>query len=214
MAARTRKPKPVDLTHIAAELQSLAVPVADLKPDPQNARKHGDRNRETVVASLRRFGQQFPVVALADGTVIAGNARLDAAIALGWTHLAVVRFRDRESAKAFALADNRTAELAEWDTALLQQQLDDLGELDFDLGEIGFSDDDLADLLDDPPDATTPQPSPEPRGKPETTPESNDQSAALPDGYRVLVECSDEAAQQDLLARLTQEGFECRALIV
>jgi hypothetical protein len=206
--ARKRKPKPLDLTHIAAELQSLAVPVAELKPDPQNARKHGDRNRETVVASLRRFGQQFPVVALEDGTVIAGNARLDAAIALGWTHLAVVRFRDRESAKAFALADNRTAELAEWDTALLQQQLDDLGELDLDLGEIGFSDDDLADLLESGESSVE---SPEPT-KPRSAANPDPPPGAYREQFGVIVICESETEQRETYEALVAEGRSCRVV--
>jgi len=92
----------------------------ELQLDPRNARLHGPRNLEAMQASLERFGQQRPIVVSADGVVLAGNATLQAARALGWTHIDAVRtsLADAE-AVAYAVADNRTAELAEWDAAVL-----------------------------------------------------------------------------------------------
>lgn len=100
------------------------VPVESLTLDPKNARVHGDRNLEAIRASLEKYGQQAPLVVDADGIVLAGNGRLQAARALGWTHVDVARSPLRgEAARAFALADNKTAELADWDYRVVADTL-------------------------------------------------------------------------------------------
>ncbi len=136
------------LAHIAEPLRRLAVPVGDLSPDPANARLHDERNLEAVAGSLRRFGQQKPIVVDAKGIVIAGNATLEAARRLGWTHVAAVRTRlagpDRT---AYAIADNRTAELATWDNEALARLLADLGDAEG-LTATGFSIEEAQAALD------------------------------------------------------------------
>lgn len=113
----TKKTKTEDK---ASTLNVERVSVDELKLDPRNARLHPDRNLAAIRASLERFGQQKPIVVKKDGTVIAGNGTLEAARALGWTHLDVVRTElDGADAAAFAVADNKTAELAEWDFEML-----------------------------------------------------------------------------------------------
>src|SRR5690554_4033428 len=88
-------------------------PIGDLTADPANVRKHSTRNLEAIKASLKRFGQQKPIVVDGNGVVIAGNGTLEAARSLGWTHIEIVRTELTGSeAVAFAIADNRTAELA------------------------------------------------------------------------------------------------------
>jgi DNA modification methylase len=100
------------------------VTVASLLFDPANVRKHGERNLDSIKSSLARFGQQKPIVVDADGIVRAGNGTLMAAKALGWDEIEIVRTNLRGSeATAYAIADNRTAELAEWDEVALAEQL-------------------------------------------------------------------------------------------
>jgi ParB-like chromosome segregation protein Spo0J len=114
-----------DLAHISECLRPLAVPCDSLVLDPANARKHNLPNLEAIKGSLATYGQRKPVVARRDTrTVIAGNGTLEAARELGWTHLAVV-FTDDDpvTAAGFAIADNRTAELAEWDGEALDRLL-------------------------------------------------------------------------------------------
>ncbi len=112
--------------------------------DPANARKHGDRNIETIKGSLARFGQQKPIVLGKNDVVIAGNGTVTAARDLGWDMINAVRTElEGTEATAFALADNRTAELAEWDNEVLTATLKALDALDFDLKSIGFDDFDL-----------------------------------------------------------------------
>lgn len=109
---------------IADQLLPLAVDIKKLKPMPGNPRR-GDV--ESVKRSYSRFGQRKPIVALRDGTVIAGNHQLAAARALGWKQIAVVYVDDDEqTAKAFSLADNRTSDLGTYDAQALADLLADV----------------------------------------------------------------------------------------
>ncbi len=109
---------------IAEGLQHLAQPITNLKPLPGNPRRG---NVEAVAKSYDQFGQRKPLVALKDGTVIAGNHQLKAAQQLGWTEIAVVFVDDDEAtAKAYALADNRTADLGTYDDEALAELISDI----------------------------------------------------------------------------------------
>ena len=147
------RPTFCELHHLPVVFARLAVPISTLHEDPTNARKHERRNLEAIRDSLEKFGWRDVLHALEDGTVIAGNARLRVAKELGWTHAPVLRFKDRAAARAFAIAHNRTAELAQWDMAQLAA---DLAELPADLaGVVGFSPDEIEQLLRQPLDAAT-----------------------------------------------------------
>jgi len=108
-------------------MQIEKLKLAELSTDPANARKHGPRNIDTIVGSLRRFGQQKPIVIDSSGVVRAGNGTLEAARLLGWETIDVIRTGLKGSeATAYAIADNRTAELAEWDDDILAATLQGL----------------------------------------------------------------------------------------
>jgi DNA modification methylase len=111
--------------HIAEALRPLAVPIADLTQDPANARLHPPKNVEGIAASLRVYGQRKPVVVnKRTGTIEAGNGTLEAARTLGWGHIAAVYVDDdAATAAGFSISDNRTAELATWDTVALDKLL-------------------------------------------------------------------------------------------
>ena len=121
--------------------------ISELKNDPANARKHSPRNLKAIRDSLDVFGQQKPIVVDARGVVIAGNGTLEAARDLGWEEIAVaVTDLDPAHAQAFGIADNRTAELAEWDTDVLGQLLEGM---DSNLADILSIDDlELPDSID------------------------------------------------------------------
>ena len=108
-------------------MQTETVPIDSLSPDPANARKHDERNLAAIRDSLRAFGQQKPIVVDQREVVIAGNGTLEAAKRLGWSEIAIVRTTlDQTQATAFGIADNRTAELAEWDDEVLRSLLDSM----------------------------------------------------------------------------------------
>ena len=135
---------------INEHLANLAWPLGKLKEDPKNARNHDDRNITAIAASLARFGQQKPIVVSPDGVVLAGNGMFRAAKALGWTHLAAVVFDKKEEAEkvGYAIADNRTAELADWDDVALAQALTLLNEAnDGELVDVGFNDEEFMEIL-------------------------------------------------------------------
>lgn len=124
------------------------VPIDKLIKDPVNARKHGEKNLESIKGSLAKFGQQKPIVVNNDNVVVAGNGTLEAARQLGWKEINVVRTElTGTDITAFGLADNRTSELATWDMDVLPELLASLQELDFDLSSIGFDADDLDKLM-------------------------------------------------------------------
>src|SRR6266700_2317375 len=115
------------------------LPISALHPDPANARRHGPRNLDAITSSLARFGQQKPVVIDQNNVVRAGNGSLAAAKSLGWSTLQCVRTElIGVDASAFAIVDNRSAELADWDPDILAAALADpaIGDLAFDDSEI------------------------------------------------------------------------------
>jgi DNA modification methylase len=132
-------------------MQIFKIKVADLSADPANARKHDDRNIDSIVASLRRFGQQKPIVIDASNVVRAGNGTLEAARRLGWDSIECVKTDLKGSdAIAYAIADNRTAELAEWDSDVLAAQLSGLLTDDEALANAaGFSTEEIEAMLSD-----------------------------------------------------------------
>ena len=122
-------------------LKIESVPVEKLTFDPSNARKHSDANLSAIAQSLKDFGQRKPIVVNAENVIVAGNGTVEAARLLGLTDVDVVRVPKDWSAdqvKAFALADNRTAELAEWNPEVLSAQLLELDEAGFDVEALGF----------------------------------------------------------------------------
>ena len=121
-------------------------PLSDIRPYPGNPRVN-DGAVEAVAASIREFGFQQPIVCDADGTIIAGHTRYKAAQALGLETVPVVYATDltTEQVNAYRLADNKTAELAEWDAELLSVELDGLTNVD--MSRFGFMEEADIDLL-------------------------------------------------------------------
>ena len=139
------------------ELRIENVNINSLTPDPANARTHDSKNLKAIASSLEKFGQRKPIVVTPDSIVVAGNGTLEAAKSLGWTQIAIARTPvgwTWDQVKAFALADNRTAELAEWDDKVLADQLLELDANGWELEELGFvslqppSDTDLQNAFD------------------------------------------------------------------
>jgi len=115
--------------------------IKDLTPDPANARQHDEKNLKAIQGSLKEFGQRKPIVINEAGVIVAGNGTVEAAKRLGWLEIQAVRVPKEwtpEQTKAFALADNRTAELAAWSPEVLASQLVELEAAGFEIEEFGF----------------------------------------------------------------------------
>lgn len=184
-------------------MQVESMRLADLVLDPSNARRHAPKNLEAIKGSLAKFGQQKPIVIGKGNVVIAGNGTLEAARSLGWDAINVVRTKlEGPDATAFAIADNRTGELAEWDAGVLSETLKALDAIDFDLGAIGFDADDLAGMI------ATPAP-PEGLTDPDAVPE-NVETRCKPGDLWVLGEhrllCGDSTNPQHVSRLLNSEA--------
>jgi DNA modification methylase len=128
----------------------LLRPVAELRPHAGNARVHSAAQLEQIKSSMLAFGFTNPLLVDEDGVLIAGHGRLEAASALGMAKVPVIVLRHLSAAQkeALRLADNRIAENATWDQALLRDALAAVQVAqDIDLGALGFSADELADIL-------------------------------------------------------------------
>jgi ParB-like chromosome segregation protein Spo0J len=165
-----------------------SIDIALLHLDPANARKHSRPNIEAIKSSLARFGQQKPIVVDSKNVVRAGNGTLVAATELGWTKINIVRTDlAGVEATAFAIADNRTAELAQWDPQTLSALLAEPG-----IGDLSFDNDELRKLLSQDDDDPT--------------------DLKIRESFQVAVDCEDEEEQKEIYERLTGQGYKCRLL--
>jgi len=116
------------------------VDCSSLTPNPKNARTHSDRQIEQIAESLRRFGFLVPIVADETGLIVAGHGRWVAAGKLGFSEVPVIRatFLTDADRRAFALAENRLAELSGWDEDLLRAELEFLFDADYEISATGF----------------------------------------------------------------------------
>jgi len=124
-------------------------PLSRLKPYERNARTHSTEQVAQIAASIVEFGFTNPLLVDSSDGIIAGHGRLQAAQELGLSTVPVVvldHLSDRQR-RAYILADNQLALNAGWDLELLRTELQDLVADDFDLSVIGFSDEELSDLL-------------------------------------------------------------------
>jgi DNA modification methylase len=130
---------------LTIELRSIG----DIRPYPNNPRTN-DNAVEAVAASIREYGWRQPIVVDSDGVIICGHTRYKAAQKLGLDQVPVHVATDLspEKIRAYRIADNQSADLADWNYDLLPIELKELGEGGYDLGLLGFDADELAKLLD------------------------------------------------------------------
>lgn len=118
-------------------MQIVYKTINELKPYKNNPRKN-DGAVDAVAASIKEFGFKVPIVIDNDGEIVAGHTRLKAALKLNLDKVPCIVADDLtpDQIKAFRLADNKTAELSEWDFDLLNLELDNI---DLDMSEFGFT---------------------------------------------------------------------------
>lgn len=125
--------------------QIVMVPLEELKPYDNNAKRHTREQLSAVEASIREFGFRNPIIAWhnEDGAaeIVAGHARAAAAKAMGMPQVPVVFCDDLTDAqrRALTLVDNQTTMMTGWDDDMLAYELDVLAQ-DLDMGELGFDD--------------------------------------------------------------------------
>ena len=127
-------------------MQIQIVDINKILPYINNPRKN--LNIDKVASSIKEFGFQQPIVVDKDYTIIVGHTRFEAAKKLGLTEVPVqVADLTENQAKAYRIADNRLNQDASWDTKLLNLEFNDLLSKNFNLDTLGFSNDELDNLL-------------------------------------------------------------------
>ena len=121
--------------------------VSELHPYQHNPRKN-DKAVDAVAKSIETFGFKNPIILDAENEIVCGHTRLKAAFKLGLTEVPCIYADDLtdEQIKAFRLADNKTAEIAEWDADMLHVELEDLH---IDMTQFGFEPVNLEEAEDD-----------------------------------------------------------------
>ena len=157
--------------------------IAELTPYKNNPRRN-DEAVEYVANSIKEFGFKVPIIIDRDGVIIAGHTRVKAAEQLGLESVPCVIADDltEDQTKAFRLADNKTAEFAEWNFDLLDIELADISNID--MASFGFF-----DIKND---------------------AHIEPEIQIVDSYSLVVECENENELESLYERLQREGYQCR----
>jgi len=115
--------------------------IADLRPYSGNARTHSKKQLRQIARSIERFGFTNPVLVAADGEIIAGHGRVEAARQLGWKTVPTLAlaYMSEAERRAYVIADNKLALNAGWDKEILAIELQALVDLKFDVELTGFS---------------------------------------------------------------------------
>jgi len=176
--------------------------VNDLIPYARNARTHSDEQVAQIAASIREWGWTTPVLVDESGGIIAGHGRVMAARKLGITEVPVmvaVGWSEQQK-RAYVLADNQLALNAGWDAEMLKVELTDLNGAGFDVGLIGFSEDELAKLTADKTDGLT---------DPDEVPEAPANAVSVLGDTWVMgkhrIRCGDSTSADDVAALLGSE---------
>lgn len=170
----------------------ITMKLDELVPYENNPRINDDAV-EAVANSIREFGFKVPIIVDKDNVIVAGHTRLRAAQFLGLKDVPVIRADDlsEEQVRAFRLADNKTAELADWETDKLQQELSEINEID--MLNFGF----------EPPAAETAN---------EEGEETTTSNFEYKPQFGVIVICKDKEKQGEAYETLTSEGYDCKKI--
>ena len=126
--------------------------VSSIIPYARNSRTHSDEQVAQIAASIKEWGFTTPILVDVDGEIIAGHGRLLAAQRLGLDEvptMTAVGWSDAQK-KAYVIADNKLALNAGWDDDILKIEMQELGDLNFDLALTGFGIDEMVLLFDEP----------------------------------------------------------------
>ena len=167
----------------------------DLKPYVNNAKIHTGEQVEQIKKSIEEFGFNDPIAVWHDNEIIEGHGRLLAVMEMpDIKKVPIIRLDDltEEQRKAYTLVHNKLTMNTDFDVDMLNLELDDI--IDIDMGQFGF------DLQED-----------VIGGGPTPEPESN---FNYTEQYGVIVMCENEAQQEEVYNKLTEEGYTCKVVAV
>jgi len=142
------------MTSLNNKLEIKYVNISKLVPYKQNARKHSDKQKHQIAASIKQFGFNNPVLIDNDNVIIAGHGRVEAAKLLGLKTVPTLSLSHMSESekRAYIIADNRLAELAGWDEEILAiefQHLLEIPDLNFDVEITGFETSEIDIIIGD-----------------------------------------------------------------
>lgn len=185
----------------SSELAVEYVAVDSLIPYVRNSRTHSEEQVAQIAASIKEFGFTNPVLVDSEGGIIAGHGRVMAARKLGLEEVPTIALNDLTEAqkRAYIIADNRLPLNAGWDFEMLAVEIDDLRDADFDVSLLGFSAEELNDLIGTPNTGPEPEPGPDEIPEPPAVPVSKTGDVWILGGHRAM--CGDSTSAADV-ARL------------
>jgi len=127
------------------QLKVYTVSISDIEPHPKNSRLHDDDNIKAIMRSLEAFGQRTPIVLGCDNYIIKGCGTWLSAQRLGWKTIQIVKADlSPEEEIAYAIADNKTSDMSDFDYDVLAESLQELDDMEV----TGFQEYELEPLLD------------------------------------------------------------------
>lgn len=130
--------------------------ITEINPDNRNSRIHSDEQITQLTNSIREFGFTNPIIIDEDNSVLAGHGRLRAATRAGMTEvptLKLIGLSDVQK-RAYIITDNKIGLNAEWDDELLQSELRELFNKEFDLASLGWNEREMLSFVGDPLEGT------------------------------------------------------------
>lgn len=173
-------------------MKIIDLPIDELIPYENNPRNNAPAVK-AVAESIKQFGFKVPIVIDKDNVIVAGHTRHQAALTLGLDSVPVIKADDLtdEQVRAFRLADNKTAELADWETDKLQKELSEINEIN--MLNFGFEPPAAETENDEFAETTTPNFEYKPQ-------------------FGVIVICQDKMEQGDVYEALIAEGYDCKKI--
>ena len=176
--------------------------VDELIPYARNNKIHSESQIKKVAASIQEFGFKQPVVIDDKNSIIVGHARCEGAKLAGLDEVPCIVADDLSKAqiKAYRIADNKLSDLAEWDNEMIGLELQELGELDFDISLTGFDIDEveaLSNVIE---------------GSLEDEAEEEIPEDVYQEQYGVIIMCESEAEQEKVFNEMTDQEYNCRVV--
>jgi len=182
---------------MADDLKIKYVPTKHLEPYSGNSRTHSTDQIDQIVRSINEFGFTNPIL-LGDGNeVVAGHGRLQAALRLNLDFVPTITLEGLTKAqrKAYVIADNQLALNAGWDFDALRIEIEDLDSLDFNLGLLGFGEQELERILGI-----------------EEIPDADEFTGDSENKWQLLIEYNNENELATAYDEVTNRGLKCKII--
>jgi len=182
---------------MADDLKIKYVPTKHLEPYSGNSRTHSTDQIDQIVRSINEFGFTNPIL-LGDGNeVVAGHGRLQAALRLNLDFVPTITLEGLTKAqrKAYVIADNQLALNAGWDFDALRVEIEDLDSLDFNLGLLGFGEQELERILGI-----------------EEIPDADEFTGDSENKWQLLIEYNNENELATAYDEVTNRGLKCKII--